>query len=164
MIQQDQKRPTRRRCGQQARPCMSAWTKQTMRFLHETPRQISNRLFICAIHDCAHNKTLYLTETMEKMKQKAHAVHATLSPQLSVDLQTQHFCTTNWDCALSASSTSRVLRSPFVNSFHEQGMGSRQLRDKTTTAALANVLAFKYIDNVARVRKTGQKTNRENRG
>ena len=40
---------------------------------------------------------------------KAHAVHATLSPQLSADLQTQHFCTTNWDCALSASDTSQVL-------------------------------------------------------
>ena len=42
--------------------------------------------------------------------QEAHAVHATLSPQMSVDPQTQHFCTTNCDCALRASDTSQVPR------------------------------------------------------
>ena len=41
--------------------------------------------------------------------QEAHAVHASLSPQMSVDPQTQHFCSTNCDCALSASGTSQVL-------------------------------------------------------
>ena len=35
----------RRRCGQQARPCMSARDKTNNALLHETPRQISNRLF-----------------------------------------------------------------------------------------------------------------------
>ena len=83
-------------------------------------------------------------------------MHANLSPQLSVDLQTQQFCSTNWDCAPSATGTSRVLRSPFVNnSFHEQGMGSTLLRDKRATTALADVCALKYIDNVARVIKNG---------
>ena len=89
-------------------------------------------------------------------EQKAHAQHASLSPQLSVDLQTKLFCSTNWDCALSASDTSqvlcpqhcapsaegtsRVLRSPFVkNSFNEQKMGSRLVRDKRATTALADV-------------------------
>ena len=71
---------------------------------------------------------------------------------MSVDPQTQHFCTTSCDCALSASDTSRVLRSPFVkNDFHKQGMGSRPLRDEETTASLADACAFKHTDNVARV-------------
>ena len=103
-----------------------------------------------------------------KQEQKAHAVHANLSPQLSVDLQTQQFCSTNQDCAPSATGTSRVLRSPFVNnSFHEQGMGSTLLRDKRATTALADVCAFKYIDNVARVikkrvREPTEKTREKN--
>ena len=71
---------------------------------------------------------------------------------MSVDPQTQHFCTTNCDCAFNASGTSRVLHSPFVNNdFHKQGMDSRQLRDRETTASLADACAFKYTDSVARV-------------
>ena len=56
-----------------------------------------------------HTTTSLLDGDKGNKEQKAHAVHATLSPQLSVDLQTQHFSTTNWDCALSASDTSQVL-------------------------------------------------------
>ena len=90
-------------------------------------------------------------------EQEVHAVHTTLSPQQSVDLQPQHFCNTNWEYVPSASGTSRVLRS----NFHEQGMGSRPLRDKRATTALADVRAFKYIDNVARVTKKRVKETTE---
>ena len=66
-------------------------------------------------------------------------------------LQAPRKCSAH-NCAPCASDTSRVSRSPSVNNnFHEQGMDSRPLRDKRTTAALAREGAFKYTDNVARV-------------
>ena len=108
-----------------------------------------------SVHDCAHNKTLYLTETREtgnrrRMPCMRLFLHNCLlicrlntsAPQTGTALtalQTPRKCYVH-NCAPSASGTSQVLRSPFVNnSFHEQGTGSRPLRDKRTTAALADV-------------------------
>ena len=97
-----------------------------------------------------------------------------LSQQMSVGSQTRtalsalqapRKCSVH-NCAPSASDTSRVFRSLSVNNnFHEQGMDSRPLRDKRTTAALARERAFKYTDNVARVtnqvREPTEKKNKE---
>ena len=90
-----------------------------------------------------------------------HWAHSQTSIALSLDphdarhvrLSTLH--TTDYDCAfsasgsvhncaLSASGTSQVLCSLFVNDSLKQGMDSRPMPDKETTASLANVFTFEF--------------------
>ena len=68
LILQDRNWPTRRRCEEQARPCMSARTTQTSAFARDTEANLQSLVHLSharSVHDCAHNKTLYLTETRE---------------------------------------------------------------------------------------------------
>ena len=79
-------------------------------------------------------------------------------------LQAPRKCSVH-NCAPSASDTLRVSRSPPANNnFHEQGMDSRPLRDRRTTAALARERAFKYTDTVARVTNQVKKPTEKKQG
>ena len=113
--------------------------KQTMRFC-----TTSNRLSLLDPCMIVHTTNSLLDRDKGSWACRACDSFSTTVSR-SADYNTS--ATTNSDCALSASGTSQVFRSPHVNNdFHEQGMDSRPLRDEEATAS-----AFKHTDNVARV-------------
>ena len=97
-----QNRPTRRKCEQQVRPCMSAKTKQTLRFC---TRYRSKSPIACSLEPCA---DVYMrvchnwTETQEGNTNDCSCDHVLEKTRVSTSL-------TDSDCALSASGTSQVL-------------------------------------------------------
>ena len=104
--------------------------------------------------------------------QEAPAVHATLSPQLSVNPQTQHFCTTNCNCAPSASGTSQVLcpqlRSQRLRHFASVPFTLRErlprARDGFQTHCVTKEQQLHWRVSCLTSHKTGQGTNREKQG
>ena len=78
----------RRMKKEQARPCMCGRTKQTMRFLHETPNKTR---IACSLEPSMNmqQSPFYLTETREKgHRQRMRPMR--LSTQMSVNEETQH--------------------------------------------------------------------------